>query len=225
MNLEKIALSFARTIVLLMTPAIASNLAAQNSNTTYPTQEPNHEGKTMTQTPAPQIIQLPPDVVRYLKGANTESRQYDFLIGDWDVEATKYKEDGSVLFQYRAKWSAKYLNEGRMVMDDFKAYSPAGQEISSYVTLRTYSEVTHRWEMSGLAAFHPAANAQWYGEWKDGEMQLNAVGINPEGKTIRTKIRFFNIKPMSFNWESKSSHDDGKTWIQTAALEARRSLR
>jgi hypothetical protein len=223
MNLKKIGLNFPKTIVLLVTAATALNLAAQNGNILDPNQAPNHVGNTMTQTPAPQIIQMPPDVVRYLKGANTESRQYEFFIGDWDVAATKYKDDGSVLFNYKAKWSAKYLNEGRMIMDDFKAYAPSGQEISSYVTLRTYSEVTHRWEMSGLAALQSAANAQWYGEWKDGEMQLDAVGINPEGKTIKTKIRFFNILPMSFNWESKSSNDDGKTWVTTSALKAIRS--
>jgi hypothetical protein len=165
-----------------------------------------------------QSLQVPPDVVRYLKGAPPESRQFDFLIGDWDVAATKYKEDGSSLFQYKASWSAKYLNEGRMVMDDFKAYSPTGQEISSYVTLRTYSETTRRWEMAGLSALQPNANAEWFGEWKDGEMLLDAVGMNPEGVTIKNKIRFFNIEKNSFTWESRMSDNSGKTWAKAASL-------
>jgi hypothetical protein len=65
--------------------------------------------------------QVPPDVARYLKGATPETRQFDFLIGDWDVAATRFKEDGSILFQYAATWSAQSLNEGRMIIDDFKA--------------------------------------------------------------------------------------------------------
>lgn len=165
-----------------------------------------------------QSLQVPPDVARYLKGAPPESRQFDFLIGDWDVAASKYKEDGSLLFQYKASWTAKYLNEGRMVMDEFKAYFPTGQEISSYVTLRTYSEKTRRWEMAGLSALQPAANAQWFGEWKDGEMLLDAVGSNPEGATINNKIRFFNIEKNSFTWDSRISDNSGKTWTKAASL-------
>ncbi|MGZ5781068.1 MAG: hypothetical protein ACXWIN_08940, partial [Burkholderiaceae bacterium] len=110
-----------------------------------------------------QTQQVPPDVLRYLKGAPPESLQFDFLIGDWDVTGTRYKPDGSVLMQYKAVWNATYLNDKRMVMDDFKALAPTGQEISSYVTLRTYSEVTHRWEMSGLSALQPTMNAAWSG--------------------------------------------------------------
>jgi hypothetical protein len=151
--------------------------------------------------------------------------RFDFIIGDWDVDATKFKGDGSVLFAYKAQWVAQYLNEGRIVMDEFKAFAPTGQQISSYVTLRTYSQATHRWAMTGLVAFQPAANAEWNGVWKDGEMQLDAVGSNPEGKRIKTKIRFFNITPQSFAWDSKTSADDGATWVRTAALVARRAQR
>ena len=84
--------------------------------------------------------QVPPDVARYLNGPTPESRQFEFLIGNWSVAGTRYKPDGSALLQYKATWNAKYLNEGRMVVDDFKVYGPAGQAISSYVTLRTYSQ-------------------------------------------------------------------------------------
>lgn len=172
-----------------------------------------------------QAPQVPPEVARYLKGALSEGQQFDFLIGDWDVAATRYKEDGSSLFQYKASWNAKYLNEGRMIVDDFKAYAPTGQAVSSYVTLRTYSEATHRWEMAGLSALQPAANAEWHGELKDGEMLLDASGKDAAGNMVRTKIRFFDIAKNSFSWESKVSRDEGKTWAKTASLLASRASR
>jgi len=167
--------------------------------------------------------QVPPEVTRYLKGPTAESRQFDFLIGHWNVVATKFQEDGSVQFHYRAQWVAQHLNEGRIVMDEFKAFAPTGQQVSSYVSLRTYSEATHRWEITGLAAFQPAMSGEWHGTWTDGEMHLDAVGANPEGKCVRTKIRFFDIQPQSFAWESTSSLDDGKTWRRTASLSATRA--
>lgn len=174
--------------------------------------------------PKVQAPQVPPDVLRYLKGAPSESLQFDFLIGDWDVAGTRYTPDGAVLMQYKASWNAKYLNDKRMVIDDFKALAPTGQDVSSYVTLRTYSEVTHRWEMAGLSALQPAMNAAWSGVWKDGEMQIEAAGKMPDGVTMRNRIRFFQIEKNSFHWESRVSMDDGKTWTLNAALVATRVL-
>ena len=183
---------------------------------------PTKSEEQIVQESKSQAPQVPPEVARYLKGPSPEGQQFDFLIGDWDVAATRYKEDGSPLFQYKASWNAKYLNDGRMIVDDFKAYTPTGQAVSSYVTLRTYSEATHRWEMAGLSALQPAASAEWYGELKDGEMLLDASGKDPAGNLVKTKIRFFNIATNSFSWESKVSRDEGKTWIKTAFLLASR---
>jgi hypothetical protein len=174
-----------------------------------------------SESPPPQ---LPPEVARYLKGASPETRQFDFLIGDWDVAASRYKEDGSPLLDYKASWSAKYLNEGRMIIDDFKAQLPTGQDISSFVTLRTYSEATHRWELAGLPALQPATITQWHGEWKNGEMLLDAVGTDPAGTPIQNRIRFFNITKGAFDWTSSNSRDEGKTWTKAASLRATRRV-
>ena len=172
-----------------------------------------------------QTTLMAPQTPGYLKGAPPESRQFDFLIGDWDVAGTRYGEDGSTLLQYQASWSARYLNEGRMVMDDFKVYAPDGAEISSFVTLRTYSAASRRWEMAGLAALQPAANAEWHGEWQDGEMQLIATGKSPDGKAVSNRIRFFDIENDRFAWESRMSRDSGESWIRAASLLASRRSR
>jgi hypothetical protein len=128
-----------------------------------------------------------------------------------------------VLLEYNAKWSARYLNDRRMVMDDFKALSPPGDEISSFVTLRTYSEATRRWGITGLAALQPAMNGEWFGEWKDGEMHMDAIGKGPGGQIVRNRIRFFRIDKQSFSWESTMSFDDGKTWVRSSSLIATRA--
>jgi hypothetical protein len=177
--------------------------------------------KPMQQAPSPQP-QIPPEVLRYISGVIAEGHQFDFLVGDWDVQATRLKEDGSLLFQYKAAWNAKLLNGGRMLMDDFKALSPTGQTVSSFVTLRTFSEVTKRWEIVGLGAFQPATISEWYGQSQGGEMQLFAKGRAPNGALVQTKIRFFDIQANSFSWDSHLSSDDGKTWLKTASLFATR---
>ncbi len=117
---------------------------------------------------------IPPEVLRYMKEPIAESKQFDFLIGEWDADAVRYKEDGTP-FKYKAKWSALHLNGGRMIMDDFKALGPTGQPVSSFVTLRTYSETTNRWELVGLQALQPSVPTEWHGIAKAGEMLLTKV--------------------------------------------------
>ena len=165
---------------------------------------------------------IPPEVLRYLQEPIAESKQFDFLVGEWDADAVRYKEDGTPMLKYKAKWTAIYLNDGRMIMDDFKAIGPTGQPVSSFVTLRTYSEVTNRWELVGLQALQPSVPTEWHGVAKDGEMLLDATAQLPTGDFVQTRIRFFNIASNSFSWQSSISHDRGISWRKTAELTATR---
>jgi hypothetical protein len=194
--------------------AIAILISANSAST---------QGKPTMQRSDSPATQIPPEVARYLRGAPSEGHQFDFLIGTWDVSATRYKEDGSVLLQYRASWNAQTLNEGRMILDDFRALAPTGEPISSFVTLRTYSEATRRWELQGLAALQPSAALEWHGTWQDGQMVLDAAGQGPAGKPLRTRIRFFEIERDRFSWESHVSQDGGRTWFRNVSLNALRT--
>lgn len=153
-----------------------------------------------------------------------EHHQFDFLLGTWDVHATRRNPDGSLL-QYQADWHAVSLDDGRMVMDEFRARGADGKPVSSYVTLRTYALATRRWEMAGLASMQPAAPMKWQGEWRDGQMHVEAEGADPQGRTVRTRIRFFDIRADAFAWESQVSLDGGAHWVQAASLNAKRVAR
>lgn len=170
----------------------------------------------------PSLSGLPPEIARYINGAPSESKQFDFLIGLWTVAATAFNPDGTVLRQYAASWEAKSLNAGRMVMDDYRAQMPNGMDVSSFVTLRTWCPTTGRWEVTGLAAHQPAISMQWYGKWQEDEMRLEAKGQDQQGQIIETRIRFFDITTNSFAWDSHASRDGGKTWTKTASLLASR---
>lgn len=166
---------------------------------------------------------MPPHLARYLQGATDDDRQFDFLIGDWTVQATRFGPDGQAVAHYAAIWHARWLNDGRMLMDDFQALAPDGRPISSFVTLRTYCAASRRWEMAGLAAMQAAAPMEWHGVWSDGEMLIQASGADPSGRTVHTRIRFSDITPQRFVWTSESRLDGGQPWARTAALVAQRA--
>jgi hypothetical protein len=175
---------------------------------------------TQAQSKTPQI---PPEVLNYMRGPTEECMQFDFLIGDWKVEGSRYAPNGETMQNYAGAWRAQYLHDKRMIMDDFTIHAPTGQEVSAFVTLRTYSPITKRWEMAGISAFQPAVNGKWYGNFADGEMHLTMEGLMPDGRSFRNRIRFHDIERDRFQWESLISHDEGKTWIKISSLVARRA--
>jgi hypothetical protein len=158
------------------------------------------------------------------KMKHPESHQFDFLLGAWTVEAERHNPDGSTL-RYAGKWTARTLDDGRIVLDEFQARGAAGEWLSTFVTLRTYAPATRRWEMTGLASLQPAAPARWHGEWREGEMHMDAEGLDSQGRTVHTHIRFFDIAADRFSWESQASFDGGSHWFLAARLTATRSAR
>jgi hypothetical protein len=165
---------------------------------------------------------IPPHVARYLAGAPKEAGQFAFLIGEWSARGNRYHASGAIQFRYQARWRAQYLHERRMVLDDFTFLSPAGEEISSFVTLRTYAPTTDRWEVAGLAALEPGWCGQWNGRAEGAEMRLVAEIRLPEGRAFYNRERFHDIEADSFRWESHDSHDDRATWTLASALVANR---
>ncbi len=181
----------------------------------------DHQGASPMEKEEVKNTTVPAAMQDYLAGASSDAHhQFDFLIGDWDVSAVKYGPDGEAIL-YTATWSAKSINDGRMIVDDFKAITPTGMDVSSYVTLRSYSPLTQRWEFAGLAAHQPsAAILEWYGVAEEGAMVLHATGVGPDGKKMKNRIRFFDISGGAFSWESHLSFDDGKNWVKNGELKA-----
>jgi hypothetical protein len=165
---------------------------------------------------------IPPHMARFLAGAPKESDQFGFLIGSWFVQGIRYDASGNVQFRYRAHWRAEHLHDKRMVLDDFTFLSPAGEELSAFVTLRTYAPTTQRWEIAGLAALEPGLNGQWTGCAVGEEMHFTAEIRLSNGTVLHNRERFYNIEAESFRWESHNSHDDRASWTLTSALVANR---
>jgi hypothetical protein len=60
---------------------------------------------------------------------------------------------------------------------------------------------------------------------REGEMHMDAEGLDSQGRTVHTHIRFFDIAADRFSWESQASFDGGSHWFLAARLTATRSAR
>lgn len=165
---------------------------------------------------------VPQEILTYMRGPAEASLQFDFLIGEWDIEGCRRLPDGSEQ-RYTGRWHAKYLHGKRMIIDDFAVFSPAGDEISAFITLRTYCPGTKRWEMAGMGAFQPAVKGEWFGEKSGDEMHLHAKGPAPNGDVVNNRIRFYEIEDDRFKWESQMSFDGGEHWARVASMVATRT--
>lgn len=163
-------------------------------------------------------VAMQPEIARYIRGAETENLQFQFLIGDWTVEGSRFTTSGDIQMQYSGTWRAQYMHGKRIVLDDFAVQLPSGEEVSSFVTLRSYCPLTQRWEIAGLGAFQPAMNGEWFGHFRDKEMVLQAMARLADGSVVRNRIRFHDIAPDRFRWESHNSFDDGENWARAASL-------
>jgi hypothetical protein len=170
---------------------------------------------------SPVIATILPDIARYVAGAPEEADQFDFLIGEWTVSGCRH-DAGAVQQRYQARWRAESLHGGRMVLDDFTVVSPTGQELSSFVTLRTYAPATSRWEIAGLAALQPGIDGRWNGQVVGAEIHLAAEIRSTDGRILHNRIRFHRIEKDRFFRESHNSHDDRVTWELAASLIANR---
>ncbi len=202
---------------------ISADLSAVESSRRSEIEMPSNKTESNSMLNEEKYQAVPPEVTAYASGANTaEYLQFEFLIGCWDVEATKVSPQGHMI-SYSATWDANYINDKRMVIDDFRALSPNGESVSSYITLRTYSPVTNRWEFAGIGAQTAAASMlSWHGTLVGKEMHLHSEGLSPSGMRILNTIRFYEITESYFKWESKMSFDDGKSWKNIGALVAKK---
>ena len=167
-------------------------------------------------------LPTPLDLAGNLSGTPEEANQFDFLIGLWSVSGLRYDAAGVVQLRYHARWSAEYLHEKRMVLDDFTVISPSGEELSSFVSLRTYAHATVRWEIAGLAALQPGMDGQWNARAVGAEMHCAAEIRMANGSVLHNRERFHAIERNQFHWESHISQDGRATWKLIASLIANR---
>ncbi|MEE8259077.1 MAG: hypothetical protein V3R20_05280, partial [Sphingomonadales bacterium] len=155
----------------------------------------------------PQIIYQPspdsPIGVRNSDGA-AELAQYDFLIGDWDVEITWYfpGQEASIS---KAKWHNHWIVDGRVVMLEWRGPQFTGMEI------RTWSKARNKWigvnVYPGFGNRMDEVTAERIGD----NMFVTVPTQGKDGPFINRET-YYDIAADSYKMKSEHSFDEGKTW-------------
>ncbi|MFN0183352.1 MAG: hypothetical protein ACKVQR_05975 [Aquabacterium sp.] len=147
--------------------------------------------------------------------APREASQFDFLIGQWDLDVTP-KVGGLAAALHGAPkvvgtWKGWRAFDGFGVADELRIVDGSGNPLSFNHTLRVYDAKTRRWAIASLDVYRARiSNAS--AQWQDGEMFATGNGTTPDGKPTLSRSRFHDIGPDRFRLRQDRSVDGGASW-------------
>ena len=159
----------------------------------------------------------------YIGELPAQSTQYDFLIGEWDVDVKAFKKDGSVESEMKGIWYAKYLHGKRVLFDDVVLFGENNKLHPGFPSLRTYSPKLGKWVSMHMAPLATQAMCRNIGEWKNNEMHINSVCYKANNEVQGySRIRFYNITQDSFDYTWEESKDNKNWWLYVTFAGQRR---
>lgn len=163
-------------------------------------------------------------------GANVaapEARQFDFLVGQWQVSGEVKASGPMALIHGQPKlagtWKAWRTADGLGVEDDLMLTDRSGTPLSNVHFNRSFSREANQWVITGRDAYKgalPPATARRHAD----EMLMTSSGTTPDGKPYRNRTHYQAITPAGFRMVQDRSYDEGKTWdTEAIRLDVRRA--
>jgi len=137
-------------------------------------------------------------------GEPAELAQFDFLIGDWDVEVTWYFK-GQEPNTHNARWHNHWIIDGRVVMLEWRGPNYTGAEI------RTWNPGENKW--FGVNVYPDFGNRmdEVSAEKIGDKMYVYIPAEGPDGPFI-SRETYYDIEADTYKMKSEHSFDDGETW-------------
>lgn len=159
--------------------------------------------------------------------AAPEVAQFDFLIGQWDIEATP-KVSGLVAMIHGTPhvlgtWKAWRAFDGFGVDDEVRIVDGGGNPLTLSRALRVYDAKARRWVIESLDVYGARFNAA-IAQWQGGEMRVSGTGSTSDGKAYLSRTRFCEIAPDHFTMRQDRSYDNGATWDEGALVVSARRV-
>ena len=160
-------------------------------------------------------------------GTPSEAKQFDFLLGQWDLQVHPKVSSLAAMIHGAPKlggtMKAWRVLEGVGIEDEMRIVDASANPISLTRALRIYAKADARWKVSGVDATHGRVSES-SGQWQNGEMRLEGRATDAEGKPVITRTRYFEISADAFRMQQDRSSDGGQTWEDAVlAIDAKRT--
>jgi hypothetical protein len=165
--------------------------------------------------------QDPPPKTTQAAAANLAGlHDFDFLIGQWRVHHRVLK--AGKWLEFEGTSINRKVMDGWGNVEDNVLGSPSGAYRA--VGLRSYDSKSGEWAIWWLdgRAPHGPLDPPVRGHFENGVGDFYSDDVL-DGKPIRVRYRWSQIKPSSARWEQAYSSDAGKTWATNWVMEFRRA--
>ena len=153
--------------------------------------------------------------------APAETRQFDFLLGQWELEVHPKVSGLAAMIHGTPKlvgtWKAWRAFDGFGIDDELRIVDASGNPMSLTHAMRVYSASENRWTATTMDVYRGRA-AISNGAMQGSEIVMNGTGTDPEGKPTLTRARYTDITPDAFRVQQDRSADNGQTWDEAVLV-------
>ena len=147
--------------------------------------------------------------------APREARQFDFLLGRWELVAEPRVSSLAALVHGQPKlpgtWKAWRAVDGFGIEDEMRLTDDDGNPRALAHSIRVYDRGAGAWKSSTLDVYRTRFQ-EGTAKWSGGVMTSNSSGKDEDGRAFLARSRFYDIAPNSFRWQQARSYDGGRTW-------------
>jgi tetratricopeptide (TPR) repeat protein len=130
--------------------------------------------------------------------ASPEHRQFDFWIGEWDVQNPQGQSAGTNIIQS--------ILGGCVIFENWTSNGGAYTGKSFNI----YNSSLKKWQQFWVD--DKGGALEFTGEYKDNELRYTGESLDPKGNKIIHRLTFFNLSKDRVRQLWEQSTDNGKTW-------------
>jgi hypothetical protein len=194
---------------------------------------PSSESRLLALTLAPLIglgscamAPQPPESAQELRCVGEAYANFDFWIGDRDIEQLILRQDGGWLTFPARKTVAASPDKSEIVehwsgdVQIFWEHMEQPQNIWGF-SVRRYDAAQRTWSIFWMDQRHPDFEAPYVGNFAGDRGEFFRKAETPEGPALN-RISFERGDPQTVDWELSASADAGATWTPLWRMKMRR---
>ncbi len=147
-----------------------------------------------------------------------KDRQFDFWVGEWDVNLRMIQKDLSWKDSVKAKAKIYPILDGKAILELWDSKPIKG------FSLRYYDPDQKKWVLYlNWPSNSRSTIGSLSGSFRHGRGQFFSTSQQPGGKEMISRYTFCDITAKSLRWDDAFSRDGGKTWTNNWIMEFSRT--
>lgn len=149
-----------------------------------------------------------------------EARQFDFWIGEWDVNLRMIQPDKTWRDSVKAKVKIYPILDGKAILELWDSEPIKG------FSLRYYDPAKKKWVLYlNWPSNSRSSIGSLEGQFRHGRGEFFSSSKGTDGKETLSRYTFCDITENSLRWDDAFSKDGGKTWTNNWIMEFTRTAK